>query len=131
MTTNKEETNILDLPQREGKDGYIGTLFGLYLKFGGIMAEPNLKETDIRIYYMTKFILNLIPGPKNRAKIKEKMRAEIEEKTKSLSSNEERLRVRNEVCLEYIGELHDFVDKHLGISSENRVGYAVHHKEKT
>ncbi len=131
MTMNNENESkylTLDIPQREGKDGYIGTLFGLYLKFGGIISDIGFKENDVRIYYMTKFLINLIPGKRNRAEIKEKMKNEIAEAMKNCSSNDERMRIRNDICLDYIGDVHDFVDKHVGVSKENKIGFSVRQK---
>lgn len=112
----------LDLPQREGKEGYIGTIFSLYLRFGAILSDPGFKETDARIFYMTKFMINLIPGRKNRTKIKDMMKTDIDKAIEKLVSNDEKNKKRNEICIDYIGEIHDFVDKHLGVSEENRVG---------
>lgn len=125
-----EHTITLDVPQREGKEGYIGTIFGLYLRLGGIMSDPGFRETDIRLYYMAKLLINLIPGKKNRAEIKERMKKEIETALKDVKDNETRMRLKNEICLDYIGEVHDFMDKHLGVSAENRIGFVVRPEKK-
>ncbi len=118
----------LDIPQREGKDGYIGTVFGLYLTLGGVIADSNFKDTDIRIYYMVKFLINLIPGEETRTKINNEMKNEIEVALKNITNNDERSRKRNDICYDYIGKVHDFIDKHVGVSKENKIGFAVKSK---
>ena len=125
MAEQGEKYLTLDIPQREGKDGYIGTIFSLYLRMGGILAESNFKESDPRVYFFTKFMMGLIPGEKNRDAINTVMETEIEKIYKMSITDEEKSRKRNEVCIRYIGKIHDFVDKHIGVSRENRIGFAV------
>ena len=123
--SQQEKFLTLDIPQREGKEGYIGTVFSLYLRMGSILAEANFKDSDPRIYFFTKFMIGLIPGEKNRGIINNAMDKELEEIFKSNLNNEEKSRKRNEVCINYVGKIHDFIDKHIGVSRENRIGFAV------
>ncbi len=117
----------LDVPMREGKDGYVGTLFSLFLRMGGILADAGFRETDMRVEYMTHFMISLVPGKKQRQEIREQLRKDIEAKLKEDNSGDQdaKARIRNMVCLEYIGVVGDFIDKHVGISTENRLGFVV------
>ena len=125
MAEQDEKYFTLDIPQREGRDGYIGTIFSLYLRLGGVIADSNFRDSDIRVYYMTKFLISLIPGEKNRKAIRDELKKDIDEALKGISNNDERGRKRNEVCLDYIGRVHDFMDKHVGVSTENKIGFCV------
>jgi len=125
MAEQEEKYFTLDIPQREGRDGYIGTIFSLYLRLGGVIADGNFRDSDIRVYYMTKFLISLIPGEKNRIAIRDAMKKEIDGALKSITNNDEKGRKRNEICLDYIGRVHDFVDKHVGVSTENKIGFCV------
>lgn len=122
-----EEYITLDLPQREGKEGYIGTMFTLVLKMGTILADANFKETDMRVEYMTQFMISLIPGKKARKEIREQLHNDIAERLKTDTSADQdaKARLRNMVCLEYIGIVGDFMDKHVGISKENKIGFVI------
>lgn len=119
-----KEWITLDLPQREGKEGYIGTFLTMYLKMGSVLSDGNFKETDKRIEYMTYFMISLVPGKRDRLEIRERLKKEIEQATKGANGNEEKARLRNMVCLECIGEVTDYVDKHIGVSRENKIGFA-------
>ncbi len=122
----------LDIPQREGKEGYIGTHFSLFLRIGGVLGDAHFSATDLRIEYMTHFLISLIPGRKNRADIRDRLRKDIDknltEEKKTIGenlTNEQIGRVRNMTCIEYMGEVMDFVDKHVGVSKENKIGFVV------
>ena len=132
MADNEEKWLTLEIPQREGKEGYIGMLFGLMLKTGSVMADANFRPTDMRIEYMTHFMIALIPGKRNRQTIRDGLREEMEKRLKQAKdengsdlNEEQKSRVRNMTCLEYIGDVIDFTDKHIGVSRENKIGFAV------
>lgn len=122
----------LDIPQREGKEGYIGMQFQLFIKVGGIMADAQFTPTDMRIEYMTHFLISMIPGKTNRRTIRDELKTEIDkrldEEKKKLNenlTNEQTGRIRNMTCLEMIGQVMDFTDKHVGVSKENKIGFVV------
>lgn len=122
----------LDIPQREGKEGYIGTHFSLFLRIGGVLGDATFTSTDLRIEYMTHFLISLIPGKRNRANIRDSLRNDIDKnladerkKVGENLTNEQIGRVRNMTCIEYMGEVMDFVDKHVGVSKENKIGFVV------
>ena len=121
----KEEQIItLEVPQREGKEGYIGTFFALFLRLGTMIGDANLKDTDNRIRNMTNMMISLIPGKKRRSAIRKEMNAEIENRIKGITGNEEKARVRNDVCIEFMGNVTDFIDLHIGVDIENRIGFS-------
>lgn len=122
----------LDIPQREGKEGYIGMLFQLFIKVGGIMADAQFTATDMRIEYMVHFLISLVPGKTNRKTIRDELKTEIEKRLederKKLNenlTNEQIGRIRNMTCLEMMGYIMDFTDKHVGVSKENKIGFVV------
>lgn len=122
----------LNIPQREGKEGYVGMLFSMMLRVGGIMADHAFTNTDLRIEYMTHFLIALVPGKRNRKTIRDGLNNEIKSRllqegkdNGSELNDEQKARIRNMVCLEYIGEVIDFTDKHVGVSSENKIGFCI------
>lgn len=129
MKTKENSGGItLDIPQREGKEGYIGMYFSLFLRMGEIIASSNFKDTTIRIEILTRFLISLIPNESIRAetskKLKEKIEVRIKEsKEENKDLTEEEIgNIRLLACIEVIGEVSDFIDKHIGVSRENRVG---------
>jgi hypothetical protein len=123
----------LELPAREGKEGYVGTIFSLFLRFGAVMGEANFQSTDMRIEFMTHFMISLIPGRKNRAKVRDELKETLTQRLKEAQknnngeelNNEQKGRITNMTCLEIIGLIMDFTDLHVGVSSENRLGYVI------
>lgn len=123
----------LEIPAREGKEGYIGTIFSLFLRLGSIMGEQNFQPTDMRIEYMTQFMISLMPGKKRRVLMRQNLKELLEARLKEAQdknggeelNNEQRGRITNIVCLECLGDITDFTDLHVGVSAENRLGYVV------
>ena len=127
MDEEKGRMLYLDVPQKEGKEGYVGTLFSLILRTGSILADANFKDTDMRVEYMTHFLISLIPNPQKRKEIRAALKKDIEERIKEDGSGDQdtKARSRNMVCLEYIGIVGDFIDTHIGLSVENRLGFVA------
>ena len=131
MTEDKLIT--LDIPQKEGKEGYIGTMLTLFLQLGRTFTDSNFKETNISIIYHMNFMISMIPEEEDRAKIRKELNAEIEKrineaieaakKTGTQLDNDDKARIRNMVYIEYLGKVMDWVDKFVGISTKNKVGF--------
>jgi len=129
----------LDIPQKEGKEGYIGTMLTLFLQLGRTFTDTNFKETNISIIYHMNFMISMIPEEEDRAKIRNELNAEIEKrtyeaiesakKTGTQLDNDDKARIRNMVYIEYVGKVMDWVDKFVGISTKNKVGCVRRRKE--
>jgi len=123
----------LDIPQKEGKEGYIGTMLTLFLQLGRTFTDSNFKETNISIIYHMNFMISMIPEEEDRAKIRKELNAEIDKRTnEAIESaktsgtqldNDDKARIRNMVYIEYVGKVMDWVDKFVGISTKNKVGF--------
>ncbi len=120
----------LDIPQREGTPGFIGTHFTLMLQMGNIVSKMD-NHTDFRLQYMVNLLISLVPDKKERAAIRKEMKDSIEARTKGLATKEDKGRETQLVCLETVGSVMDFIDRHIGVSKENKIGFAVAKKEKT
>lgn len=120
-----EKIYTLDIPQREGKEGFIGTHFSLMLQIGKLISNTEFKQTDFRLQYMTHFLISMIPGKKDREALRTEMLKEITEAQKKFDSNEEKGRATQLICIKYIGSVMDFIDLHIGVSKENKIGFMV------
>ena len=128
--TNTGETIYhLDTPMREGKEGFIGMLFGQFLKGATLLTSDGFSITDTRIEIYTHFLISMVPGEKKREAIREAMVKEVEEKLelakKNRASNEELGRIRLLTCIKHIGKVTDYTDLHVGVSIENRLGFVA------
>jgi len=129
----------LDIPQKEGKEGYIGTMLTLFLQLGRTFTDSNFKETNISIIYHMNFMISMIPEEEDRAKIRKELNSEIEKrtneaietakKTGTQLDNDDKARIRNMVYIEYVGKVMDWVDKFVGISTKNKVGFVRRRKQ--
>lgn len=130
----------LDIPQREGKEGYIGTMLTLFLQLGKSFTDPGFKETNISIVYHMNFMISMIPEEADREKIRKSLNEEIEKRTNEALKvakesgnqldNDDKARIRNIVYIEYIGKVMDWVDKFVGISTKNKVGFVRRRKNE-
>jgi len=135
MATKTDEPKriTLDIPQREGKEGYIGTMLTLFLQLGRTFTDNEFKETNINIIYHMNFMISMIPEEEDRKKIRSELNKEIENRTNeaielskqsgNVLDNDDKARIRNMVYIEYIGKVMDWVDKFVGISTKNKVGF--------
>lgn len=117
----------LDIPQREGKEGFIGTHFTLMLQMGNLLSRIE-SPTDSRIEYMANLLISLIPDKKIRDGTRESIRKEIVEKCKNISTNEDKGRTALMCWIEGVGDVMDYIDKHVGVSRENKVGFSAPRK---
>lgn len=121
----------LDIPQREGKEGYVGTFFTLYLKLGTILQAPEFSKEPIRLFYMSEFIISLIPNEVSRAEVRTMMKTRRQEletelkKEKGIKelSHQEKDHVLIQASLQTIGFVSDYIDKHIGMSDQNKIGF--------
>lgn len=121
----------LDIPQREGKEGYVGTFFTLYLKLGTILQAPEFSKEPIRLFYMCEFIISLIPDEDARLHIRtslknRKLALETEykkDKKIEMLSSIEKDHILIQASLQTIGDVSDYIDKHIGISDKNKIGF--------
>lgn len=130
---DEQKRITLDIPQREGKEGYIGTMLTLFLQLGRTFTDNEFKETNINIIYHMNFMISMIPEEDDRNRIRSELNKEIEKRTNeameaskksgNVLDNDDKARIRNMVYIEYIGKVMDWVDKFVGISTKNKVGF--------
>ena len=125
MVEKQEGTYItLDVPLRDGKEGYTGTMFSLFLRFGGILSDPNFKDTDARVYFMTRLMMSMLPNDEGgKVEMIKKLKSDIKEQTRGLTAVDDKNRLRNEICLDAVSVIFDVTDKHIGLSRRNRLGF--------
>ena len=130
----EDKLYTLDIPQRDGSVGYVGTFFTLYLKLATILQSPEFSKEPIRVYYMSKFIISLIPGEDKRNEIKKLLKETkitIEEEYRkdrgysatSVLSQQEKDHILIISTIDSLGGVSDFIDKHIGLSKKNKVGF--------
>ena len=112
----------LNIPPIEG-GGILSLVFRLYSMLGAIISDAD-DSKYFKFEMMTNLIINTVLGSEDREDIKQfkkdlmaKRMAELE----SPSSDEINL-VHMEVCMEAIGEVSSYIDKHLGVSVKLEVG---------
>lgn len=127
-----ERLITFDIPQKEGKEGYVGTLFGLILKLGTILTDTNLKHTDIRIEYLMQLFISLIPEYKVRDEIRRSLKEDIDiyYKNNGTATNEQKAREVNMIHLNHLGYIMEYIDLHIGIAINNKIGFSARKRKK-
>ena len=128
----EEKLLTFDIPQREGKEGFIGTFFTLYLNMSSILRSPEFIKEPMRVYYLTKLIIASVPGKKNRDEIKKALNERIDsmkkqrlQKSDVPLTEEENNHILIDASLDVLGDVSDFIDKHVGVSRENKLGFVI------
>lgn len=122
MAGNDNQSLFIDMPMREGKEGYIGMLYNIQIKFAAILASDSFAKTDMRPLYLTHFLISMIPDEKIRGELRKNLNSDIEQKINNVVSNEDRVRIQNLVCIEHVGKVMEFIDQHVGISMKLDIG---------
>lgn len=122
MESQIDEAKIsLDLPQREGKEGYIGTFFALYLKLGSLLSGGAGVGMTYHISLFVELIISTVPGNKRetiRTRIRERLAAEAPHRMPVA----EREHKANLIYIEELSAVTDFIDEHIGLSNEHKIG---------
>lgn len=113
----------VDVPLRDSLNGYIMIFVELNLRISDILGTPEAFTQPMRIYYLVKQMISLITDTEIRDMINEHMSKEITERAKD-KDEEELQHIQLEVSIDTIKFITMWIDKHVGLSVENRIGVA-------
>jgi len=121
----------LDIPSKDGKEGYVGVHFTMFLKMASILQSPEFQQNPVRVFYLATEMISLIPDVEKR----EKIRKQISDRRRELIEEYKRdgITIDKSVgdhllitaSLETLGEITDYVDQHIGISTTNKIGWGI------
>jgi hypothetical protein len=121
----------LDIPSREGEKGFVGMFFEMFLKISSTVQSQEFSTEPQRAWYQMLILIGLIPEEAKRRKIKDAInnhkRLMIEEYKREGTPITEA--VNNHILitssLESLGLIAEFIDEMVGLSYENKIGWAV------
>lgn len=126
---NGEKVYTLDIPQLEGKEGYIGTFFTLYLQLGNVFKGTEFAREPVKVSLFVKLIISMIPEKERRDAINKNIKERFEQLKKEKAVNGRILNDADngylliEASLDALGDVSDYIDKHIGLNTKNKVGY--------
>lgn len=124
-----EKVYTLDIPQLEGKEGYIGTFFTLYLQLGNVFKGTEFAREPVKVSLFVKLIISMIPEKEKRDAINKNIKERFEQLKKEKAVNGRVLNDADmgylliEASLDALGDVTDYIDKHIGLNTKNKVGY--------
>jgi len=140
MATKTEEGNFyaLDAPQKEGKDGYVGTYFSSRLNIDAILRSQDFNASPRKVYYQVLNIISTIQGAKARDAIYKELDARIETLKAEYKKVHEDVNIppHDEIdiiiisSLKTLGSVTDYYGKFVPLTSENRIGYCLDDAQK-
>ena len=140
MATKIDEGNFysLDAPQKEGKDGYVGTYFSSRLNIDAILRSPDFNTSPRKVYYQVLNIISTIQGVKAREVIYKELELRIEtlKKEWKKTHEDENIPPADEIdliiiaSLKSLGSVTDYYGKFVPLTSENRIGYCLDDTQK-
>jgi|SRR3990172_235862 len=127
----EDKVYTLDIPQREGKEGYIGTFLTSWLNLQSILKSPEFSREPIRIYYMMEAIISQIPDEEEREKIRTSFDKKFSDLKETYLKDNRIDKITDTqhshlliiAALRTVGLTTDYVDKHIGVSTKNKVGF--------
>lgn len=121
-TSDNADLIELNIPPIEG-GGILSLVFRLYSMLGAIISDSD-DSKYFKFEMMTNLIINTVLGSEDRELIK-KFKKDLMDKRMSEVDNpssEDVNTIHMEVCMESIGEVSSYIDKHLGVSVKLEVG---------
>lgn len=118
MTDIKNNVFQSDIIGKEGKEGFIGLLFGHLGRMSFALNHTELGAQSGNIYYNSLFIINHIPNPPLRKELQENLKKRINE-LKEEGKNESAAIIT--ASIEIVGNVMDHVDELLGIERIARI----------
>lgn len=136
--TQDGKSFTLDIPQREGKDGYLFTLFSSHLNMESVLKSPEFSHEPIRVYYLALSRISLITSQKQQDEVYQALENKIKELEKDYkkSHNLQTLTEAQQnhilivASIKTMGKVSIWGDKHVGISTENKVGFERRQRKK-
>ena len=119
------------MPQKEGVPGYIGTFLKSWQNVQAIITSAEFSHEPIRVYYMVEAIISQIPDEEARKKIRADLDVRYKDTMEQFKTENDMDTLTKEdkshclvvAALRTLGMTTDYVDKHIGVSKNNRVGF--------
>lgn len=123
-------------PMFEGKEGFIGTFFGLYLNLSRLIASPDFSNEPYRVFYECELCISAVPDKLKRERIRKDRKELI--KTLEIEYKEDKKippdtilsgnvieHLHTLASIQALGDVTDYIDKHVGLSTKNKLGFYV------
>ena len=121
-TSERQDVVELDVPQVEGT-GMLSLIYRLYSMLGAVIADSE-DSKYFKFEMLTNLLINTVLDREIREEIKKFKKDEMIRRVGELVNPgpEETDTVHMEVCMDAIGEVTTFIDRHLGVSVKLEVG---------
>jgi len=140
MATQTEQGTFysLDAPQKEGKEGYVGTYFSQKLNIDAILRSPDFNKEPMKVYYQTLNIISSVQGKD----IRKGLYDDLDTLIKQMEDEYKKVHEDNNIppsdqthivivaSLKILGTVTDYFGKYVPLTSENRIGYCLDSKDK-
>lgn len=120
---------VFESPVANLKGGWLELVKTQYLNCGNAILQEGDGNSE-KFHYSFLFLLNLLPGGvtgKKRHVVYEIYKKLLKERFKGLEggdiSNKEKARIRQEIELEMVGHITDYIDKYIGIQEKLTVDF--------
>lgn len=108
-----------DIGGKEGKEGYIGLLFGHLGRMSFALNNTELGTQSGNIYFNSLLIINHIPDAELRKSLSKKLKDRIEELKKT--ENKSDSAAVTTASIEIVGDVMDHIDEMLGIEKKSKI----------
>ena len=120
---------VFESPVANLKGGWLELVKTQYLNCGNAILQEGDGNSE-RFHYSFLFLLNLLPGGvtgKKRHKVYEIYKKLLKERFDGLEggdiSNKEKAKIRQEIEIEMVGHITDYIDKYIGIQEKLTVDF--------
>jgi hypothetical protein len=107
-----------DVGAKEGKEGFIGLLFGHLSRMSFALNNTELGSQSANIYYNSLLIINHIPDSELRRDLTKKLKERIEELKKEGKAENASITTAS---IEIVGDVMDHIDEMLGIEKRSKI----------
>jgi len=117
-----EKTITFGIPKGEIKQAYFDLILKQMYHLGLQISQPTTYNAG-NIPLMVNFIISHIPSQNNRDDMRLAIKTEIARRLENIEDDETIRKITVDVYIEYVGQISDYLEKFMGIQTENRLGF--------
>lgn len=110
-------------PKGEIKFSYFDLIMKQMYHLGMMISQSSSGISDSRIPLMVSFIISHVPQKKLRQDMRDDLKAALEARLEGVVDSEDRTLITIETYVEVIGNMADYLEKYMGTTQENRLGF--------
>ena len=124
MVSDAVNPNVVTfgIPRGEVKGAYFDLILKQLYNLGIQLSQPTpLSGSSVPL--MVNFVISHVPHEQHRLDIRNEIKKELLTRLEGVDDDEDKTKIKLDVYVESIGNIADYLERFMGIETENRLGF--------